>query len=77
MQENRVLEQIRNAIRTMRKFKSDNRLCGGVRVFVGEDVLSQLPAGRGLVSEPTGKYSLDGYRVLVVKGYPQGYFAAE
>ena len=77
MQEKKMLEQIRHAIRTMRKFKSDNRLCGGVRVFVGEDVLLDLLAGGGLVSEPTGKYSLDGYPVLVVKGYPRGYIAAE
>lgn len=77
MQENKTLEKVRNAIQIMREFKSDNRLCGGVRLFVGEDVLSELLAGGGLVSEPTGKYSLDGYRVLVVKGYPQGYFAAE
>ena len=79
MQENKMTmaEQVRRAIRNMRRFKSDNRLCGGVRVFVGEDVLSELLAGGGLVCEPTGKYSLDGYRVLVVKGYPQGYFSAE
>lgn len=77
MQENKMLEQIRHTIQTMRKFKSDNRLCGGVRVFVGEDVLSDLLAGGGLVSQPTGKYSLDSYPVLVVKGYPKGYISAE
>ena len=72
-----MLEKAREAIRIMAKFKSDNRLCGGVRLFVGEDVLADLLAGGGLVSEPNGKYALDGVRVLVVKGYPTGYYAAE
>lgn len=80
MQENKnqtMLEKAREAIRIMRKYKSDSRLCGGVRLFVGEDVLADLLAGGGLVSDPNGKYSLDGYRVLEVKGYPKGYYAAE
>ena len=72
-----ILEKMRNAIRIMRKYKSDSRLCGGVRLFVGEDVLADLLAGGGLVSDPYGKYALDGVRVLVVKGYPRGYCAAE
>ena len=80
MQENKnqtMLEKAREAIRIMRKYKSDSRLCGGVRLFVGEDVLNDLLAGGGLVSDPYGKYALDGVRVLVVKGYPKGYYAAE
>ena len=80
MNENRsraMLEKLRSSIRIMRKYKSDNRLCGGVRLFVGEDVLSDLLAGGGLISDSYGKYFLDGYRVLVVKGYPAGYIAAE
>jgi hypothetical protein len=72
-----MLEKLRSSIRIMRKHKSDNRLCGGVRLFVGEDVLTALLAGGGLISDSYGKYSLDGYRVLVVKGYPMGYIAAE
>ena len=84
MQENRcqaagesALEKARRAIRNMRKFKSDNRLCGGVRLFVGEDVLSELRAGGGLVPDSCGKYTLDGYPVKVAKDYPIGYIAAE
>ena len=80
MQENKnqaMLEKAREAIRIMRKYKSDSRLCGGVRLFVGEDVLADLLAGGGLVSNPYGKYELDGVRVLVMKGYPKGYYAAE
>ena len=84
MQENRcqaagesTLEMVRHAIRGMRKYKSDNRLCGGVRVFVGEDVLSDLLAGGGLVPDPCGKYTLDGYPVKVAKDYPAGYISAE
>ena len=72
-----LLEQVRNAIRSMSKFKCDNRLCGGVRVFVGEDVLNDLLAGGGLVRDPYRNYSLDGYPVKVAKGYPVGYIAAE
>ena len=80
MRENKgqaMLEKAREAIRIMRKFKSDSRLCGGVRLFVGEDVLADLLAGGGLISDPYGKYALDGVRVLVVKDYPKGYCAAE
>ena len=72
-----ILEKMLNAIRIMRKYKSDNRLCGGVRLFIGEDVLADLLAGGRFVSDSNGKYSLDGYRVLIVKGYPMGYIAAE
>lgn len=84
MQENRrqaagesTLEMVRRAIRTMRKYKSDNRLCGGVRVFVGEDVFPDLLAGGGFVPDPCGKYTLDGYPVMVAKGYPTGYISVE
>ena len=72
-----ILEKMREAIRIMRRYKIDNRLCGGVRLFIGEDVLSDLLAGGGFISDSNGKYSLDGYRVLIVKGYPMGYIAAE
>ena len=71
-----MAEKVRRAIRNMSKYKRDNRQCGGVRVFVGEDVLPALLAG-GLVREPCGKYSLDGYPVLIMKGYPAGYISAE
>ena len=72
-----VMGQIRRAIRNMDKFKRDNRLCGGVQVFVGEDVLNDLLAGGGLARDPYGNYSLDGYPVMMAKGYPTGYIAAE
>jgi len=72
-----LLEKVRNAIHGMNKFKRDNRLCGGVRVFVGEDVLNDLLAGGGLARDPYGNYSLDGYPVDVAKDYPIGYIAAE
>ena len=49
-----ILEKMRNAIRIMRKNKSDNRFCGGVRLFVGEDVLSDLLAGAGSSAILTG-----------------------
>ena len=72
-----VLEKVRNAIRSMNKFKRDNRLCGGVWVFVGEDVLNDLLAGGGLARDPYGNYSLGGYEVKLAKDYPIGYIAAE
>ena len=72
-----MLEKARRAVARMGEYKRVNRLCGGVRLFVGEDVLADLLAGGGLKSEPNGKYALDGVRVLVVKGYPKGYYAAE
>ncbi len=72
-----AVEQVRNAIRVIRKYKRDNRLCGGVRVFIGEDVLPALAACGELVRMLNGTYALDAVPVLVVYGYPKGYVSAE
>jgi len=72
-----ALEQVRRAVRNMREFKRVNRLCGGVRVFVSEDVFAALRRSGGLAADAYGYFELDRCPVRIVHGYPRGYISAE
>ena len=75
--EENAAEQVRRAVRNMRRFKRVNRLCGGVRVFVSEDVFERLKGCGAMQSDPCGNWSMDCSPVKVVHGYPRGYISAE
>lgn len=73
-----VLEQVRNAIKVMRKFKEDNRMTSELKVSVAEDVFDILKSTGMMIQDYTGRYFLDNTPVYVLHDeYPAGYVAVE
>ena len=72
-----VIEQIRNSIKVMRKFKADNRMVCGVKACVAEDVFADLKNAHAMTRDAVGKYLLDGVPVFELKDYPRGYISVE
>ena len=50
-----VLEQVRNAIKVMRKFKEDNRMTSELKVSVAEDVFDTLKSTGMMIQDYTGR----------------------
>ena len=73
-----VLEQVRNAIKVMRKFKEDNRMTSELKVSMAEDVFDTLKSTGMMIQDYTGRYFLDNTPVYVLHDeYPEGYVAVE
>lgn len=72
-----VIEQVRNAIEVMRKFKADNRLISDIKACVAEDVFAGLKSAHMMTKDTFGRYSLDGVPVFELKDYPKGYISVE
>ena len=70
-----VIEQVRNAIKVMRKYKATSRLIGEFRAYVAEDVFNKLISAHVMTRDVFGKYFLDGVSVIELKNYPEGYIA--
>lgn len=72
-----AVEQIRNSINVMRKYKQDNRLISDLRVFVSEDVFAELKQTEVMTMSVAGRYFLDNTPVFELKDYPKGYISVE
>lgn len=72
-----MVEQVRNAIKVMRKYKATSRLIGEFKAYVAEDVFDKLIFAHVMTRDAFGKYFLDGDAVIELKDYPEGYISVE
>lgn len=72
-----VIEQVRNAINVMRKYKADSRLICDIKACVAEDVFADLKNAHVMTRDTFGRYSLEGVPVFELKDYPKGYISVE
>lgn len=72
-----IIEQVRNAIKVMRKYKADNRLISDIKAYIAEDVFDKLVFAHVMTQDTFGRYSLDGVPVFELKDYPEGYISVE
>lgn len=72
-----VIEQVRNTIEVMRKYKEDNRLISDLRAFVSEDVFAELKQAGVMTQSVVGRYFLDNTPIFELKDYPRGYISVE
>ena len=72
-----VVEQVRNAIKVMRKYKADSRLICDIKACVAEDVFADLKNAHVMTRDTFGGYSLEGVPVFELKDYPKGYISVE